>query len=50
MNGSAHSVHTEHDHNHGPDCGHASIEHEGHVDYIHDGHAHTAHEDHYDEH
>ena len=27
----------EHAHQHGPDCGHVQIEHEGHVDYLHGG-------------
>ena len=39
-----------HDHEHGPDCGHAAVEHGDHVDYLHDGHRHAAHEGHYDEH
>ena len=30
----------EHEHLHGPGCGHTAIEHEGHVDYLHDGHLH----------
>lgn len=30
------------DHNHGPNCGHTAIEHDGHVDYLHDGKLHTA--------
>jgi hypothetical protein len=33
-------MHAEHDHQHGPDCGHTAIQHEGHVDYLHDGHLH----------
>lgn len=33
-------VHANHDHEHGPDCGHTAIEHDGHVDYLHDGHLH----------
>jgi zinc transport system permease protein len=40
----------QHEHEHGPDCGHPAIEHEHHVDYLHDGHRHAPHEDHYDEH
>ncbi|GAA4743101.1 hypothetical protein GCM10023328_25820 [Modestobacter marinus] len=39
-----------HEHQHGPGCGHDSIQHEGHVDYVHDGHRHAEHEGHYDEH
>ena len=45
-----HPVHEDHAHQHGPGCGHASVEHEDHVDYIHDGHAHHAHDGHWDEH
>jgi hypothetical protein len=33
-------THTEHEHTHGPDCGHASVQHGDHVDYFHDGHVH----------
>ena len=40
----------QHEHEHGPDCGHATIEHDHHVDYLHDGHRHAPHEGHYDEH
>lgn len=40
----------EHDHVHGPGCGHRVVEHGDHVDYVHDGHRHVAHADHYDEH
>jgi hypothetical protein len=43
------TTHDVHAHTHGPDCGHASVEHEGHVDYLHDGHAHHEHGDHWDE-
>ena len=32
--------HAQHDHKHGPGCGHTAIRHEGHVDYLHDGHLH----------
>ena len=42
--------HEQHDHVHGPGCGHVGIEHEGHVDYVHDGHLHHPHGDHVDEH
>lgn len=34
------TLHTHHDHQHGPNCGHTAVEHEGHVDYLHDGHLH----------
>ncbi len=33
-------VHGDHPHQHGPDCGHTGIKHDGHVDYLHDGHLH----------
>ncbi len=39
-----------HAHEHGPDCGHAAVQHGDHVDYIHDGHRHASHGGHYDEH
>lgn len=39
----------DHEHIHGPECGHTAIQHGDHVDYIHDGHLHHKHEDHYDE-
>ena len=39
-----------HDHEHGPDCGHEAIDHDGHIDYLHDGHRHAPHGSHYDEH
>nr|WP_245826055.1 metalloregulator ArsR/SmtB family transcription factor [Kocuria massiliensis] len=47
-----HSVaeHTVADHQHGPDCGHESIQHGDHTDYVHDGHLHALDGDHYDEH
>ena len=44
-----HDVHDDHPHVHGPDCGHASVQHGDHVDYIHDGCAHYEHEGHWDE-
>ena len=40
----------EHDHVHGPRCGHLAIPHDDHVDYVHDGHRHASHGAHYDEH
>jgi hypothetical protein len=43
-------VHSDHDHVHGPDCGHVAIVHGDHVDYLHDGHLHHPHGDHVDEH
>ena len=42
--------HTDHNHQHGPDCGHVAIKHDGHVDYLHDGHLHHPHDGHIDEH
>lgn len=39
-----------HPHEHGPQCGHPVVTHQGHVDYLHDGHRHAPHEGHYDEH
>jgi hypothetical protein len=45
-----HKTHDDHDHAHGPNCGHKQIEHEGHQDYLHDGHLHHVHGDHIDEH
>jgi zinc transport system permease protein len=48
--GRAHLEAEQHEHEHGPDCGHPAIEHEHHVDYLHDGHRHAPHEGHYDEH
>jgi hypothetical protein len=40
MNMATHSLHPQHDHQHGPGCGHTAIQHEGHTDYLHDGHLH----------
>jgi len=46
-----HAVHhTVAEHEHGPNCGHESVQHGDHIDYIHDGHKHSLHDDHYDEH
>ncbi|RQS08778.1 hypothetical protein DIE07_18410 [Burkholderia sp. Bp9002] len=42
--------HANHDHRHGPGCGHTAIKHGDHVDYLHDGHLHHPHGDHVDEH
>jgi hypothetical protein len=50
MSDSEHTIHTGHAHEHGPDCGHPAVEHDGHVDYLHDGHLHHPHGDHVDEH
>ncbi len=45
-----HSIHQGHDHVHGANCGHLSVQHAGHIDYLHDGHLHNIHGDHIDEH
>ncbi len=45
-----HQIHENHDHVHGPGCGHVAVRHQDHVDYLHDGCLHFAHEGHYDEH
>ena len=42
-------THVAHTHVHGPDCGHASVQHGDHVDYFHDGHIHHEHDGHWDE-
>ncbi len=34
------SLHSGHQHQHSPGCGHTGIRHDGHVDYLHDGHLH----------
>jgi len=44
------SKHPDHEHEHGPECGHTAVVHDGHVDYLHDGHLHHPHGDHVDEH
>lgn len=46
---SEHEV-SQHEHDHGPRCGHAAVPHDDHVDYVHDGHRHAPHGEHYDEH
>jgi hypothetical protein len=33
-------THANHDHRHGPGCGHTGVRHGDHVDYLHDGHLH----------
>jgi zinc transport system permease protein len=48
--GRRHNEAEQHEHEHGPECGHPAIEHDEHVDYLHDGHLHAPHEGHYDEH
>jgi hypothetical protein len=47
---SAHPIHENHPHQHGPGCGHVAIRHEDHIDYLHDGHLHHPHKDHVDDH
>ncbi len=44
------AVPEDHEHRHGPDCGHRAVPHGDHVDYVHDGHRHAVHGSHYDEH
>ena len=44
------TIHANHDHIHGENCGHAKIKHGDHYDFLHDGHLHHPHEDHNDEH
>ena len=46
----SHHTHADHDHKHGPSCGHTAVKHGDHTDYLHDGHLHHPHGDHYDEH
>ena len=41
--------HPNHEHTHGPKCGHETRQHGDHVDYVHDGHFHRVHGDHVDE-
>jgi hypothetical protein len=45
-----HKPHGDHQHVHGPDCGHTAVQHDGHTDYLHDGHLHNVHGDHVDDH
>ncbi len=49
MLGQGYSIHEQHLHIHGPDCGHSAVEHVGHLDYLDDGHLHHAHDGHYDD-
>ena len=30
------NIHKDHDHEHGPGCGHVAIKHGDHIDYLHD--------------
>lgn len=42
--------HADHQHQHGPDCGHRAVNHDDHTDYEHDDHRHHWHDDHWCEH
>jgi len=44
------SIHSDHNHEHGPQCGHESAPHGDHTDYLHDGHRHASHAGHWDDH
>ena len=44
------NAHANHDHVHGPDCGHEAVPHGDHVDYLVDGHLHHPHGEHCDDH
>lgn len=44
-----HPKHDDHNHVHGPNCGHTPVKHGDHTDYLHDGHMHRAHDGHVDE-
>ena len=44
------AVPEDHQHEHGPECGHPAVPQGDHVDYVHDGHRHAPHGSHYDEH
>src|SRR5687768_4326597 len=46
---SNHPKHDDHDHVHGPSCGHQAVKHGDHTDYLHDGHLHRTHDGHVDE-
>lgn len=46
----SHHIHSNHEHEHGKNCGHTAIKHNDHVDYLHNGHLHHPHDDHVDEH
>ncbi|MEM7165547.1 MAG: hypothetical protein AAF581_08785 [Planctomycetota bacterium] len=39
------NVHENHDHEHGPDCGHTRVRHGDHVDFLHDEHLHNVGDD-----
>ena len=39
-----------HTHEHGPNCGHTAVKHDGHIDYLHDGRLHHAQGTHVDDH
>jgi hypothetical protein len=42
--------HHDAEHEHGPGCGHETVQHGDHVDYVVAGHLHHPHEDHCDDH
>ena len=42
--------HHDNDHVHGPDCGHAAVQHGDHIDYVVEGHLHHQHDGHCDHH
>jgi hypothetical protein len=44
-----HHIHADHDHTHGPGCGHTAVAHGDHSDYLHDGHLHCPHAGHIDD-
>lgn len=50
MSDCQHSRHGDHQHQHGPNCGHIAVYHIDHIDYLHSGHLHHPHQDHIDEH
>ena len=41
MSSTEHATHTDHEHVHGPGCGHGAVEHGDHVDYVHEGNRHA---------
>ena len=40
--------HQNHEHVHGPECGHTAVSNGGQTGYLHDSHMHVAHGDHFD--
>jgi hypothetical protein len=43
-------IHTDEEHEHGPDCGHEAVRHGDHWDYVHDDQRHYLHEGRWQEH